>query len=183
MRLLKKYALGTATTAVAVGAVLALGASGAAASVSFDPSTGTGFVGKGDVQTVFAWNNATAQTQAQKVSFAYNATNTYDVTIEFDTGGIHNTTHHTVTQGKSTTVSSSVASDPRKTGQYTGWNLTGLGTTTTSGDTIPAVGDPCPNGDLGTCSVTAVTLTASTGGLYVSDVALGLGPALLPLTV
>jgi hypothetical protein len=29
----------------------------AAASVNLDPATGTGFVGKGDVQSAFGWNN------------------------------------------------------------------------------------------------------------------------------
>lgn len=154
-------------------------AGSASATVTFDPGSGTGFVGKGDVQTAFAWNNATAQAQVNNVSFSYDAASTYDVTIEFDTGGVHNTTHHIVTQDKSTTVSASVASDPRHTGQYTGWNLTGLGTTTTTGDTIPSAGDSCPNGDLGTCHVTDVTQTGSTGGLYVSDAALSLGPILL----
>lgn len=149
------------------------------AAVTFDPSTGTGFVGKGDVQTVFGWNNSVAQAQANNVSFAYDATVTYDVVITFTTGGVHNTMDHTVTQNKSTTVSASVASDPRHTGQWTGWNLTGLGATTTSGDTLPSVGDSCPNGDNNDCVVQSVTPTSSTGGLYVSDVTLGLGPTLL----
>lgn len=30
----------------------------ALATVTFDPGTGTGFVGKGDVQNAFGWNNA-----------------------------------------------------------------------------------------------------------------------------
>jgi hypothetical protein len=155
-------------------------ATSASATVTFDPSTGTGFVGKGDVQTAFGWNNQIAQAQANNVSFEYDATKTYDVTIEFDTGGVHNTTHHTVTQSKDTMVSASVAYSARQSpNQYTGWNLTGLGTTTTTGDSIPSVGDSCSNGDLGTCQVTDVELTSSSGGLYVSDSTLSLGPVSL----
>ena len=105
---------------------------------------------------------------------------TYDVTIEFSTG---NPDHpksiedHVVTQETSSSITASVASDPRKTGQYTGWNLKGFGATITSGDAVPAVGDTCPNGDLGDCVVTAVTLISSSGGLYVSDSVTGDGPA------
>lgn len=158
---------------------MALVSTAAWATVTFNPSTGIGFVGKGDVQVPFGWNNAKAQQQANNVTFEYNSTSSYDVTIEFSTG---NPDHpksigtHTVTQDKSTTVASSIASDPRKTGQYTGWNLRGNVTTTTSGDAVPSVGDSCPNGDLGDCVVTAVTPVSSTGGLYVSDSVTGDGP-------
>ena len=158
---------------------MALVSTAAWATVTFDSSTGVGFVGKGDVQVPFGWNNAKAQQQANNVTFNYDSTSTYDVTIEFSTG---NPDHpksiedHVVTQEKSSTVAASVASDPRKTGQYTGWNLRGFGVTTTTGDAVPTVGDSCPNGDLGDCVVTAVTPVSSTGGLYVSDSVTGNGP-------
>lgn len=177
-----------ASTLVGLGAAGLMLAGPASASVTFDPScslassnnsTGAcGFVGKGDVQTAFGWKNATAQDEAANVSFRYDATATYDVTIQFDTGGVKNTTHHTVTQGKDTTVNASVAAGPRQSpSQYTGWNLTGLGTTTTSGDAIPQVGDSCPNGT--NCTVTAVQQTGSSSSLSVSDASLGLGPDVL----
>jgi hypothetical protein len=167
---MKKQAIFGAIAAIAVTATAAY------AAVIFNQETGQGFVGKGDVQIKFGWNNAVAQAQANNVSFSYNSTDTYDVKIEFDTGvGTRGEQHHTVTQGKSTSVSATVASDPRKTGQYTGWNLTGLGATTVTGDAIPTVGDSCPNGDL-PCQVTGVALISSTGGLYVSDTATSQGP-------
>ena len=52
MRTLTKFAAVAATTLIALGA-----ASSASASVKFDPATGTGFVGKGDVQTVLGGLN------------------------------------------------------------------------------------------------------------------------------
>lgn len=137
--------------------------------VTFDPNTGTGFVGKGDVQTPFGWNNAAAQQNATGVTFTYNVTETYDVTIEFDTGNPaqpKSVKHHVLTQGKSSAVNASIASEARRTGQYTGWNLNGFGATVVSGDSIPSVGDSCPNGNLGTCFVTDVQLSSSNGGLY-----------------
>lgn len=39
----------------------------AIAAVTFDPVTGTGFVGKGDVQTAFGWNNQQLQQNADGV--------------------------------------------------------------------------------------------------------------------
>src|SRR5688572_7117075 len=41
------------------------------AAVTFDPSTGTGFVGKGDVQDAFGWNNAALQANAGAVTFTF----------------------------------------------------------------------------------------------------------------
>ena len=153
---------------IAAVAATSIFATAAYAAVTLDEG-GYGFVGKGDVQQPFGWNNATAQKEANNVSFKYESTDSYDVTIEFDTGNpdkpksVH---HHIVTQEKSSSVDASVASDPRKTGQWTGWNLNGFGNQTVTGEAVPAVGDPCPNGNLGTCEVTAVSLGSSTGGLY-----------------
>jgi hypothetical protein len=59
----------TIATAVAV----TFAAAAAFAAVTFDPATGTGFVGKGDVQTVFGWNNKALQDNADYVDFRYNS--------------------------------------------------------------------------------------------------------------
>jgi hypothetical protein len=103
------------------------------------------------------------------VTFTYEAIETFEVTIEFDTGNpdqpqsVH---HHIVTQNKSAGVAGALASEARRTGQYTGWNLLGFdGEPVVEGDDVPVVGDSCPNGNLG-CVVTAVTPLSSTGGLY-----------------
>ena len=150
---------------IAAAAAFAVVSTAAMASVTFDPTTGLGFVGKGDVQIAFGWNNAAAQTNAKAVSFSYNATDTYDVGCEWSTGTNHVVVHD-ITVPKHTSVSSSILSDPRKTGQWTGYNLNGLGTTVTDG-VVPTVGGTCP-GNSGLGLVTDVTLTGSTGGLYVN---------------
>lgn len=54
-------ALAMATMVVAAGAVVA--------AVSFDAETGKGFVGKGDVQLAFGWNNKALNTNASGVTF------------------------------------------------------------------------------------------------------------------
>jgi hypothetical protein len=56
---------------VLVGVVAALTVAGsAAATVTFN-RYGTGFVGKGDVQTAFGWNNAQFQRNASGITFTY----------------------------------------------------------------------------------------------------------------
>ena len=56
------------TAALALGGVLLLPAA-AQAAVTFDPATGTGFAGKGDVQLAFGWNNNQLQTNAGQLTF------------------------------------------------------------------------------------------------------------------
>ena len=173
MRRAKKLylAMGLALIAmlVAAGAVFA--------AVTFNSSTGTGFVGKGDVQLAFGWNNAKLQSNASGVSFTYNAKDTYDVTCEWDTETGHGTVHHDITVPRHTGVNSTIAYDARVRNQITGFNLTGFGATVTDG-TVPVVGGACPgNSDI--AIITAVTLTGSTGGLYVNY---GGTSVLLPIT-
>ena len=64
--MLRKAALTLAGTAV-----VALGSAGvASAAVTFDSDTGVGFVGKGDVQLAFGWNNTQLQKNAPGVAFS-----------------------------------------------------------------------------------------------------------------
>jgi hypothetical protein len=54
------------------------GFTGAAlAAVTFDPDTGKGFVGKGDVQNAFGWNDKALSTNVGGVSFSYSTTQTH----------------------------------------------------------------------------------------------------------
>lgn len=139
------------------------------ASVTFDPVTGLGFVGKGDVQTAFGWNNKQLQDNASGVTFTYNATDNYSAVCEWTTGeGTRGEQTHDVSHSRSNTVSSSITYDARVKNQITGFNLTGLGATTTTGGSLPVVGGPCP-GNQGTDGVwISVTQTGSTGGLFVN---------------
>ena len=64
--------LSKATGVLVAGIVAAVGLSGiAAASVTFDPSSGSGFVGKGDVQIALGLNNAQLQDAVKKNSLSF----------------------------------------------------------------------------------------------------------------
>ena len=164
--------------AVAAMALAMAVAGTASASVTFDPTTGTGFVGKGDIQTPFNWNDSKLQTYASGVTFKYSSIedDAYAVTCEWDTesngGGKDHTTeikHHIANQDAS--VTSSVAYDTKPglrknpNDKVTGFNLldkTNV-TETASGDDIPTVGDACLGNGQGTIdpTITHVELLSS----------------------
>jgi hypothetical protein len=119
-------------------------ASAAMAAVTFDPATGTGFVGKGDVQLAFGWNNKTLQESAASVTFSLSTSESVDYVCEWTTGNKNPTTHRQ-TKNSTSTVTSAVNGDPRQgSKQFTGFNLTGFGAVTADGE-LPAVGDFCPS--------------------------------------
>lgn len=133
------------------------------ASVTFDATTGLGFVGKGDVQLAFGWNNATLQNNAAGVTFSYDAVDTYEITVEWVTGeGTRGEKTHVITVPRNVSVSASILFDARTQRQVNGFNLLGLGTETSSG-TVPVVGDNFNDGN-DVKPITAVTLLSSTGG-------------------
>src|ERR1051326_5804630 len=110
-----------------VGSALALVATAALALTTFDPGTGLGFAGKGDVQLALGGlNNAQIQAQASGLTFTYAA----DDLVEWDcvkditthSGVVHVTAH----RHNSTTVSADVAYDARTRRQVTGFNLDGF---------------------------------------------------------
>lgn len=152
---MKKILFAAATATVFVSTV-------AIASVTFDSSTGTGFVDKGDVQTALGWNNETLQTKASKLKFLYKVKNTFDVQCYWETLTSHGTVVvHDVAITKTVGERSTVAYAPRVANQITGFNLTGFGTTTYSG-TMPVVGGACPKKKPGT--IVAVTDTTTDFG-------------------
>lgn len=175
-----------------LAAAAALAASTAAlAEVSFNPSTGTGFVGKGDVQLAFGWNNATLQRNAGSVTFTYATTATYEVTCEWNTYTNGNKNHeaktipHKEVDGLSIASRALAAKDLRtnKQGDVTGFNLIGYTSAAPTGGAVPTVGDATwcnahgmgplenPNTDSHDGAVvTAVTLQAGSesAGLFVN---------------
>jgi hypothetical protein len=184
-----KFTKNAARLILATTAALACGA--AFASVSFDPSTGAGFVGKGDVQTAFGWNNATLQKNAGSVTFTYATKATYDVTCEWNTytnGNVNHevkTIHHENTEGLTIASTAVFASSTRtnRNGDVTGFNLLGYAGVAPSGGDVPAVGDAtfCNAHDMGPLEnpqtdshdgayVTAVTLVegSESAGLFVN---------------
>jgi hypothetical protein len=116
----------------------------AVASVTFDANTGTGFVGKGDVQIAFNWNNAALQNKAAGVYFTYESSDSYSATCTWITGeGTRGERTHNVTVPRHTQVYSMINGTARSgPHQFTGFILNGFGTTSTSGE-APVVGGDC----------------------------------------
>lgn len=160
--------------ASAFAASLALAAP-AIAAVTFDPATGSGFVGKGDVQLAFGWNNSQLQQQAGSVSFAAVSETATEVSWVCTNTKNENTQERERTTTTSTSgVVSAVTRDSRK--QVTGFNLTGYsGTVTETSSTEGNQLNSCPNGwvlstpagDPVVVSATSV-LTATHSGVTVS---------------
>lgn len=155
-----------------LGVALALATTSAAAAVVFDPDTGTGFVGKGDVQDAFGWNDAGLQLHATGVTFTYGYTAEYEAVCTWTTGeGTRGQKTHNVTHSEEMEVSSTVNVALRRNPQskVTGFNLTGFGDSFGSSGDVPVVGGACP-GNQGHGGVwTSVTqLAGGEGGLYVN---------------
>lgn len=110
------------------------------AAVTFDATTGTGFVGKGDVQTALGLNNAQLQAQAESLTFTYSDTATYNVPCQKETAGRKET--HTLenTFKRKQTVNGTIDYDARKQNQVNGFNLKGFGSITIDGKVA------CPGG-------------------------------------
>lgn len=152
----------------AAAAATALISTAAMATVTFDPTTGVGFVGKGDIQTLFGWNNSKLQTNAGGVSFTYEVHATYDVTCEWETvtGGPHSKTIiHDVTVPKHININDHIGYDARAKNQISGFILTGFGHEIDD-VTVPVVGGSCPNGGDGTI-VEVVETAPLSAGLFV----------------
>ena len=83
----RKFAV-LAVTAAALSLV-AVSVAGAAVILNDDPATGefngTGFVGKGDVQTPFGWNNKALQNNAAGVTFKWSSTEQRQQDCQTDT--------------------------------------------------------------------------------------------------
>jgi hypothetical protein len=127
-------------------ALVVIGAGVALAAVTFDPDTGTGFVGKGDVQLAFGWNNKEIQNNAGAVTFQATSTEVTEVSWECT-----NTNNEVIQERARTTttetqgVVSVVTRDNKK--QVTGFNLTGYsGTPTESSTTDGPPVNSCPAG-------------------------------------
>jgi hypothetical protein len=154
--------------ALAAATVTALGGvSVANAAVTFDPASGTGFVGKGDVQLAFGWNNAQLNNNAAGVDFEASTVSEQETTwtCDRDAGPQTQEKENTVTttlQG----VVTKVTRDNKK--QITGFGLGGYdGAPVSSEEREGPASGSCPTG------WTAVNLQSSgpvvtDGGLYVT---------------
>jgi hypothetical protein len=148
-------------------------ASPAMASVTFDPATGTGFVGKGDVQLLFSWNNKVLQDSASTVDFRVNSVS---VTAWTCTKVViqGNNEDREIVQQRSTTTSlqglvTTVARDNSKgkDGPVTGFYLKGYEGGAVSTTDGPAAGS-CPADPSGFVYDNNAVTTQSGGGLQVT---------------
>ena len=108
------------------------------AAVTFDPETGEGFVGKGDVQLAFNWNNKQLQQNATGVSFTYEETASYT----FVCSRIHPQQGYQeqTFRNKVQSIEASLDGDPRQVKgqkQFTGYILGGIDSTVVTGEGCP----------------------------------------------
>ena len=154
---------------LALGAVLASAAL-AYATVTFDPTSGTGFVGKGDVQAAFGWNNAALQHNASAVTFTYFVEDHYDVACEWTSAAADPNGKpivYGITIPRHAMVNSSIAYNPRVRNQISGFTLGGFGTFAADVN-VPVVGASCPGLAYIGAIVSSVTRSSAYGGLFVS---------------
>ena len=132
------------SVALAIIAALTMTA-GATAAVTFDPATGTGFVGKGDVQLIYGWNNQQLQNNAGLLQFRAISTEVSEVSWTCTNSNNENLQ---VRQRTTTTNSQTVVSNiARVRNQITGFNLTGYsGAPTQSSSTEGPPVNSCPSG-------------------------------------
>ncbi len=144
----------------------ALMCTAANAAVTGDPASGW-FVGKGDVQSAFGWNNATLQEEwaSDSISFFYNTSVEYEVTCEWTTGKKTHTEVGTISAG----LNAAIFAEGRQRNQITGFTLDPVEAGT--GGDVPELGDSCSaEGGNEQGSITEVTLLGGGGGggLFVS---------------
>jgi hypothetical protein len=123
---------------VVLAAVVVLAASAVSAAVTFDAESGVGFVGKGDVQDAFGWNNKGLQDKAANVTFSYEETGTFTFVCSRQHSQ-HGTQYHTF-PNKSIDVLSEVEYELRnnKQGNITGFLLDGFGDEEVTGEGCPS---------------------------------------------
>jgi hypothetical protein len=156
--------------AVVTLVALLITATMAFAAVTFDPVTGVGFVGKGDVQSVYDWNNKDLQDKHLSVQFRVKST----VGTEVSWTCTKSSPQEIVQERSGTTTTSIqglVSSTARERNQITGFILNGY-----YGD--PNIGDPVTEGPaVGSCANpasgfeyddNATSVPVSEGGLQVS---------------
>lgn len=120
---------------------------GLSPAIEIDGTTGTGFVGKGDVQYTFGWNNAQLQQNADKVRFRAASTVVTErtwVCSRTNPQGVELTQERARTT--TTVVQGLLSAVGRLRNQITGFNVLGYSGTPSVGTSSdgPALGS-CPN--------------------------------------
>jgi opacity protein-like surface antigen len=161
---------------LAAAAATAMISSAAIAAVTYDEN-GYGFVGKGDVQLAFGWNNAAMQKNHLGVDFYVQSSARYEVVCEWTTvtGGKNSKTIlHDVTKKYTISDSAAIDSTSRKTGQYTGWHLNGYLDARPDSADLPTIGSGCPQGGTASDSDAPGNDAVVADAYYVGEPATGL---------
>lgn len=151
----------------------------ASAVVTFDPASGTGFVGKGDVQTAVGWNNKQLQDGAASLVFAYSAVTEQETSWDCyneNNGQTQERERTTTTTVSGVAYATARENSKGKDGPITGFNLTGFdGASLSDSSTEGPPLSSCPNANssfvLGSTVVGEPTVVS--GGLSVNGVPLG----------
>jgi hypothetical protein len=153
--------------AMAIG-IFALTFAAVSAAVTFDPDTGTGFVGKGDVQTVYGWNNPQLQANADSVQFRVQS----EIITEVSWTCTNESNQNQQVRERTTTstVHGVVSSVERERNQVTGFYLNGYVGEPTVGSSSEGPGlNSCPSGPWSlTTPAGEPEVVSSTGGVQVS---------------
>jgi len=138
--------------------------------VTFDAATGEGFVGKGNVQSAFGWNNAALQLCApigDVNCVEFRAETTTETTWQ-----CRNSNNQNIQERTRTATTSGVFNDtsrePRNRNQVTGFLLTGYtgaATTETEGPPLQS----CPSGPWSLVLGSTVTVQLGLTGMEVRD--------------
>jgi hypothetical protein len=156
---------------IAAVAGIAAVASIATAEVIFNSDSGTGFVGKGDVQLALNYSNKQLQDNAGSLKFEYVGTEVTEVSWICTNSRNENTQERERTT--TTSTAGVVAAVARVRNQITGFNLNGYGadkteSSTTEGNQL----NSCPTNWVLTTSAGPAEVISSTGGLTVNGVPL-----------
>lgn len=169
---MRTTSLRVAGASAALAGLMAVAAP-AMASVIFDPATGTGFVGKGDVQLVFSWNNKVLQDNAFAVDFRVNSVSETTWTCTKIVMQGNDETREIVQQRSTTSTAQGLVTtvarenSKGKDGAVTGFYLTGYEGAPVLGTDGPAPGS-CPADPSGFVYDGNSVTTESGGGLQVT---------------
>lgn len=161
------------TKLLSLVAVIGVGVAAVAiAAVTFNAETGEGFVGKGDIQIAFGWNNTQLQKNAGGVSFSYNSSTeaTWQCVKLVPTGKNGETIKEIVLEKSTTTTTkglvSSVARENSKgkEGPVTGFYLLGWNGNVQTQHQGPAEGS-CPDENSNFVEG-SLEVQPTSGGLY-----------------
>jgi hypothetical protein len=148
---MKKFSIFAVAGAIAVTATVAF------AAVTFDPAEGTGFVGKGEVQEAFGWNNHALQENATHVRFTYEVLQSVEQDCTTVDKGVHTVTGQ---RAKVEGVLNTIDYEARRRNQVNGFILEGWETEDDFGPNWTA----CPDGST---PHGAVRVLSSVAGLFV----------------